>query len=483
MTVDLGTGDELPSRSSITPAVDTKEQEGWGGGPELNVELGASSSQGSSKRKSHEPPPKRELEHPTTNCETLIHVLKGNVGTGLLAMPEAFKNAGLWVGFAGIPLMGIICIHCMHTLLKCSRELCARTGAVALSYEETAKVAFSAGPEKCKRWANVVGYTITTFLIITQMGFCCVYFVFVPQNVKQAVDGMVEGGTGISNFAFLCMFVIPMLLICYIPDLKYLAPVSLIAGVIQTVGLAICIYYMTRDLPEVHENVPAFAGWAGLPLYFGSAVYAFEGIGLVLPLENNMRTPAAFGGFNGVLNTAMMIVVCLYAGFGFFGYMTYGSEVEGSITLNLPPNDALAQAVKILMALAVFMSYPLQMYVPYTILTPSILEKFAPEETSSVARRRAVEYVFRTLCVLLTFCLAAAIPNIGLFISLVGAVSSSTLALIFPPIVEVVTFWPDTGRYHWTAIKCVLISLFGFLGFVTGTITSIQAIIDYFVNG
>lgn len=413
----------------------------------------------------------------------MVHVLKGNIGTGLLAMPEAFLNAGLWVGLAGIPILGIICIHCMHTLLKCSRELCKRTGRSAMSYEETAKVSFSSGPPACQRWANVVGYTITTFLIITQMGFCCVYFVFIPQNIQRAIEGMNGGDVGISNLAFLSMFIVPVLLICYIPDLKYLAPVSLVAAVVQTVGLAICFYYMVRDLPRVSEEVPGWAGWAKLPLYFGSAVYAFEGIGLVLPLENNMRTPASFGGLTGVLNTAMSIVVCLYAAVGFFGYLTYGSAVKGSITLNLPNEDALAQTVQILMALAVYMSYPLQMYVPYEILTPSVLQKFAPPETASRTRVKVVEYTFRTCCVLLTFALAAAIPNIGLFISLVGAVSSSTLALIFPPIIEVVTFWPDTGRYHYRVIKGLLIGVFGFIGFLTGTVSSVQAIIDFFVNG
>ena len=52
-----------------------------------------------------------------------------------------------------------------------------------------------------------------------------------------------------------------------------------------------------------------------------------------------MKSPSAFGGFNGVLNTAMMVVVCLYSAFGFFGYMTYGSQVKGSITLNLLNGD------------------------------------------------------------------------------------------------------------------------------------------------
>lgn len=95
---------------------------------------------------------------------------------------------------------------------------------------------------------------------------------------------------------------------------------------------------MLQDLPHT-DTVHPYASWSKLPLYFGTAIYAFEGIGVVLPLENNMKTPEAFGGTTGVLNTGMVIVAALYTAVGFFGYLKYGDDVQGSITLNLPPND------------------------------------------------------------------------------------------------------------------------------------------------
>lgn len=58
-----------------------------------------------------------------------------------------------------------------------------------------------------------------------------------------------------------------------------------------------------------------------------------------MPLERNMAKPEDFRGYNGVLNTAMIIVTCGYIAVGFFGYLKYGDAVCGSITLNLPAGD------------------------------------------------------------------------------------------------------------------------------------------------
>jgi len=62
----------------------------------------------------------------------------------------------------------------------------------------------------------------------------------------------------------------------------------------------------------------------------------FKGIGVVLPVENKMKTPESFGGWCGIINVGMTVAVCLNAAVGFFGYLRFGDEVLGSITLNLP---------------------------------------------------------------------------------------------------------------------------------------------------
>lgn len=186
---------------------------------------------------------------------------------------------------------------------------------------------------------------ITTFLFITQLGFCCVYFLFVALNVKEVIDHYL---IKLDVRIYLMLMLIPMILLNMVRNLKYLTPVSLFAAILTVTGLSISFFYMLRDLPST-DTVKPIASWSTLPLYFGTAIYAFEGIGVVLPLENNMKTPEDFGGTTGVLNTGMVIVACLYTSVGFFGYLKYGDGVKGSITLNLPQDEMYANCYIILL--------------------------------------------------------------------------------------------------------------------------------------
>lgn len=61
-----------------------------------------------------------------SNMDTLIHLLKGSLGTGILAMPNAFNHSGFVVGSIGTIVIGLICTYCIHLLIKAEYELCKR---------------------------------------------------------------------------------------------------------------------------------------------------------------------------------------------------------------------------------------------------------------------------------------------------------------------------------------------------------------------
>lgn len=56
-----------------------------------------------------------------SNTETLIHLLKGSLGTGILAMPKAFHQAGYLSGLVNTILIGILCTYGLHILVSVIR--------------------------------------------------------------------------------------------------------------------------------------------------------------------------------------------------------------------------------------------------------------------------------------------------------------------------------------------------------------------------
>jgi amino acid permease len=82
------------------------------------------------------------------------------------------------------------------------------------------------------------------------------------------------------------MVLLPIILSCWIRDLKYLVPLSLFANIAMLVGICVTLYYITQDLPAPSTR-EYIAPWSRIPLFFGTVIYAFEGIGLVCEAGQN----------------------------------------------------------------------------------------------------------------------------------------------------------------------------------------------------
>ncbi|XP_029172043.1 proton-coupled amino acid transporter 2-like isoform X2 [Nylanderia fulva] len=415
------------------------------------------------------------VHHPTSYLETMMHLFKGNVGSGIFALGDAFKNAGLMLAPPLTIFLGIICVHAQHILIKCNKEMTRRVGNEmnATGFAGTVEMCFATGPLGLRKYSSLMRKLVNIFLCITQLGFCCVYFVFISTNMKQVLDAH---GIEMDVHQHMAVVLIPIMLSTWIRNLKYLVPVSSIANFLVISGYIATIYIMSHDVPSIHER-RYVADWNNLPLFFGTVIYSFEGITLVLPLKNEMKNPNNFNKPLGVLNVGMVIVTAMFVAIGFLSYLKYGDEVAGSVTLNLAQEGVLPQCIKTAISLSILLTYALQFYVPIAIMWPGIVNRFGPFKWPVLT-----EIIFRSAICFITFIMAEAIPKLGLFISLVGAVSSTALALIFPPIIEMIVCWNNTGLSYFTMTKDVLIVLIGVLGFATGTYESVTAIIKSFSN-
>lgn len=206
-----------------------------------------------------------------------------------------------------------------------------------MNFSEVAEAAFAHGPKWGRKFAKFFKILILQSLFWTYFGTCSVYTVIIATNFKQVIEYQF-GLEDLNLRLCIAALLIPLIILAWVPNLKYLAPVSMIANFFMGIGLGITFYYLVKDL-KPFESVPAIGKVSEMPEFFSITIFAMEAIGVVMPLENQMKTPQKFVGICGVLNLGMSGVTLVYILLGFLGYLCYGDQTLDSITLNLPTEE------------------------------------------------------------------------------------------------------------------------------------------------
>lgn len=152
------------------------------------------------------------------DCETLTHLLKASLGTGILAMPDAFRNSGLTLGIFATIFVAFLCTYCSYILVstvtprrstrfifkrwkllqmlrpqvKCAHELYKRTRVTAMGFAEVAETAFNAGPKPMQRYSSFARFIIQFGLFLTYFGTCSVYTVIIGKNFGQVRTWIIQ---------------------------------------------------------------------------------------------------------------------------------------------------------------------------------------------------------------------------------------------------------------------------------------------------
>jgi proton-coupled amino acid transporter len=420
---------------------------------------------------------------------SLMNVIKGNIGTGLLSMPAVVHRAGLVLGTVSIFLMGILATYLMRMLVNISHDVCTRHGLDRhnMDYTETVFQVMKHGPRPLRKYKGIIKHIVNVFLIITQVGFCCVYVLFISSNIVDLLHQFSPESAFFkhSSTLWLTGFLITTLLVPFslIKNLGHLSIPSLLANIATVLGISLIYIYCLQDIPN-WDNLPKVREFDSALISFGIIIYSFEAISLVLPIESKMKTPENFLPPAGVLNTGMVIVFSIYTSIGFFGFLRFGLDTKETITINIPVFDPIyCLPVRPLFIFSVFVSYLMQFYIPAHIFS-RLMEKFQLHRNASDKSRKRNVTVMRIVLVFIIYILSMSIPYLDLMISLIGSLSSSALALIFPPMLDIIHRWryreDFNSQFYRRFIVNIVLIIFGFLGFLGGTTSTIMGIVAKF---
>lgn len=196
-------------------------------------------------------------------------------------------------------------------------------------------------------------------LFYKQIGFVATYTSFVAENIKAVIQQNTADHFELNSGLIILAQLVIYIPLSYVRRIARLSWCSLVADAFILIGLAYVYYDVFATMtvngvaPIVQFNTENFA------VFIGTAVFAFEGIGLVIPITEAMKEPQKFPK---VLTLTMIGIALVFASVGAFAYMAYGSNVQTVVLLNLPAGVIMTPIVQILYSLAIVLSAPLQFF-------------------------------------------------------------------------------------------------------------------------
>lgn len=277
----------------------------------------------------------------TSTLKAFLLLLKAFLGTGIIFLPKGFSNGGLLFCNLMIIMFSLISYYCFVILIKTTKELSVS----------------GYGDAGFKIFGNWIRTLILLSLVLSQMGFASSYVVFVGSNFKELYNMIWDSDLPINGFIlFQLILFLPLSLTRKISKLGFFA---LIADVFIFMGLIYIYSESTFNLIEngVSEKIQYFNSnsW---PLFIGTAVFAYEGIGLLIPIQESMKEPEKF---NKLLIIVMVIVTVVFTSLASLAYLSYGDDVKTVILMNFPHNS-LTITIQLCYSIAILLSTPLQIF-------------------------------------------------------------------------------------------------------------------------
>ena len=336
-------------------------------------------------------------------------LLKSFVGTGVLFLPKAYLNGGMV--FSNIVLLGVAILSYYCFILLVNTKL---------------KIDGSFGDIGGVLYGKFMRSLILTSIVLSQIGFVAAYIVFTSENLQAFILAVSRCRTFIDIKFMVLMQLIIFLPLSLIRDISKLGGTALIADLFILLGLVYLYYYDISTLVEHgYSDVEKFNphDWT---LFIGTAIFTFEGIGLIIPIQESMKRPTKFPS---VLAIVMVIITIIFMSMGAVSYAAFGSSTKTVVLLNLPQDNKFVNAVQFLYSLAILLSTPLQLFPAIRIMENELFTRSGKYNAWIKWQKNVFRFFFVIGCALLAW---AGAGDLDKFVALVGSFACVPLVYVYP---------------------------------------------------
>lgn len=374
-------------------------------------------------------------------------LLKSFVGTGVLFLPRAFLNGGML--FSSLVLLGMASVSyfCFILLGETKKKVDASFGDM--------------GGILYGKWMRSA---ILGSIVLSQVGFVAAYTVFTAENLQAFVLAVTNCRTYIDIKYMIMMQIIIFLPLSLIRDISKLGFTALIADAFIMLGLIYLFYYdiYTIAAPDFKLDITLFnpSSWT---LLIGTAIFTFEGVGLIIPIQDGMAHPQKFPF---VLFVVMIIITVLFSAAGILSYTAYGSHTKTVVLLNLPQDDKMVNGVQFLYSLAILLSTPLQLFPAIRVMENGLFSKSGKYNPNIKWQKNLFRFFLVIVCALIAW---GGAGDLDKFVSLVGSFACVPLVYVYPPLLHL----KAVARTRWQRVCDYIVCLFGIVGCVYTTVLTV----------
>lgn len=397
------------------------------------------------RRRKHK---ERKAGGTNSSFNAALLLLKSFVGTGVLFLPRAFLNGGML--FSSLILLGVamLSFHCFVLLINTRNK-------VEASFGEIGGILYG-------KWLRAL---ILFSIVLSQVGFVSAYIVFTAENLQAFVLAVSKCRSFIDIKFMVLMQLIIFLPLSLIRDIGKLGFTALIADAFIMLGLIYLYYYdiativYNRGLSDITLFNPST--WT---LFIGTAIFTFEGVGLIIPIQESMKRPQKFPG---VLAIVMVIITVLFTSIGALSYAAYGSKTKTVVILNLPQDSKIVNVVQFLYSLAILLSTPLQLFPAIRIMENELFTRSGKYNPYIKWQKNVFRFFLVCVCALIAW---GGAGDLDKFVALVGSFACVPLVYVYPPMLHL----KAVARRPWQRGLDYAVCAFGIVGCVYTTVLTVQ---------